>query len=61
MNIEAVKEVQARLIEKGALHNLSKVIVTHFSHNAGLTHDELEKLLLPSGIEVAFDGLEITI
>lgn len=60
MNIEAIKEMKTRFTELGMLHENSKVVATHFSHNSGLLHNDLELLLLPFGIDVAYDGMEIT-
>ncbi|SDJ99115.1 MBL fold metallo-hydrolase [Sediminibacillus albus] len=61
MNIEAVKDTKAKLAEIGVIHENSKVVATHFSHNCGLLHKDLEKLLVPFGIDVAYDGMELTI
>jgi phosphoribosyl 1,2-cyclic phosphate phosphodiesterase len=36
-----------------------RFIATHFSHGGCLLHQELEEVLSPEGIEVAFDGMEI--
>jgi len=39
----------------------TRYIITHFSHNDGLMHDEYEKICKPLGIEVAYDGFELDI
>lgn len=36
-------------------------VATHFSHNVGLLHHELEHVLSEHGIQTAYDGMEITI
>ena len=59
MNIEAVKKIKAQFDKNGTFHKDSKVIATHFSHNIGLMHQDLEELLHPYGIDVAYDGMEI--
>ncbi|MFC4557965.1 MBL fold metallo-hydrolase [Virgibacillus kekensis] len=61
MNIEAVKEMKTKFVKMGMLHEKSKVVATHFSHNSGLLHNDLESLLVPFGIDVAYDGMEIKI
>ena len=61
LNIEAVKEIKTIFSEKKIINESTQVIATHFSHNTGLTHDELKKLLNPFGIEVAYDGINIEV
>lgn len=34
-------------------------VLTHFSHNGHLLHEEMEALSLPYGVQVAYDGLEV--
>lgn len=59
MNIMAIQEIKTDFTEKGIFHKDTRVVATHFSHNINLSHHELEELLHPSGIEVAYDGKEI--
>lgn len=47
------KELETR----GALSTKARVFATHFSHNGGLLHTELEAFFAPHGIEIAYDGL----
>jgi len=61
MNIEAVIDVKQRLADTGSLHEQSVVVATHFSHNIGLHHEDLEGLLSPHGILVAYDGMTIEV
>lgn len=35
----------------------SRTVITHFSHNIGLLHDELEAIANPHEVEVAYDGI----
>ncbi len=55
------------LIVKQRLENMrlvdrdTKYVVTHFSHNGGLLHDDLERLVSGDGFIVAYDGMEIEI
>lgn len=59
LNIEAVKEIKEIFTEKGMIHEKSKVIATHFSHNTELTHDDLVKIFTPFNIQVAYDGMVV--
>jgi phosphoribosyl 1,2-cyclic phosphate phosphodiesterase len=59
MNVKAVIETKKRLQERSVLSERSKVYVTHFSHNIGLLHDDLEQIFHPYDIEIAYDGLII--
>ena len=54
-----VIEVRERLLRLGALTPGARMIATHFSHNGGLLHEELENLLATHEIEVAFDGMQL--
>lgn len=47
------------LAELGCLDSESKVIVTHFSHNARSLHSDLVDAFAPHQIEVAYDGMEL--
>lgn len=59
MSCSVVCEVRDRLREQGSLAPDARVIATHFSHNGGWLHDELEAYLNPRGIEVAYDGMRV--
>ncbi|WP_075980391.1 MBL fold metallo-hydrolase [Bacillus massilinigeriensis] len=61
LNIEAVIEMQSIFKSEEILNDHGKVIVTHFSHNIGLLHEDLETIFQPHDIEVAYDGMRITI
>ncbi|MFC5450365.1 MBL fold metallo-hydrolase [Paenibacillus aestuarii] len=61
MNIDAVLETKAWMTEHTVLKPNAPVIVTHFSHNAHLLHEELVEIFQPNGIQVAYDGLIVTI
>lgn len=61
MDIDAVKEIKAVFADKHIIKSTSKVIATHFSHNINLSHQDLQNLLEPSGIEVSYDGMIIEI
>ena len=55
--IFAMKE---RLEEAGAF-NEGLFVATHFSHNVGLLHSEIEYTLSQRRIQTAYDGMEITL
>lgn len=57
MGFEAVLDLRAKLDRGGALSSTTRTVITHFSHNIGLLHDELEAIAGPEGIEVAYDGI----
>lgn len=57
MNVKNVLATQAWLKKTGIIDKTSKVVVTHFSHNANLTHEELCNIFSPHGIMTAYDGM----
>lgn len=54
-------KVKDRLMEMGCTDGQTKFILTHFSHNCGLLHDDLLEAAEPHGFDVAYDGFEIEI
>ena len=56
-----VLEMKDVLLSSGSLRDDGRVIMTHFSHNVGMVHEEIERAAAPHGVEVAFDGMEIVI
>lgn len=61
LDIGGVIRMRERLVKAGALTAKSRIVSTHHGHNGGLTHAELSEALNPHGIEVGFDGLEISL
>lgn len=57
MNIDAVLETREWLAANGVMKSDGKIVVTHFSHNAHLLHEDLVTLFEPHGITVAYDGM----
>ena len=57
MTLPGVMKLRNKLIRSGAATNETRVVITHFSHNIGLLHNELEKIANRKGIEVAYDGI----
>ncbi len=61
LGVTTVIQLRDKLRELGCVDDDTLVYANHFSHNGGCTHEELESLLLPCGIFVAFDGLVVTL
>ena len=61
MSVETVLEVQNVFQKMNLLNENARIIVTHFSHNGGLLHDDLEEIFTPYGIDVAYDGMIINV
>lgn len=61
LNVEGVKEARRRLLACGAADRSTTFVATHFSHNGGLSHAELEAAFAESGIRVAFDGFSLDV
>ncbi|WP_028550562.1 MBL fold metallo-hydrolase [Paenibacillus sp. UNC451MF] len=57
MNIEAILEINIIFQDKQMLRDQGRIIATHFSHNCGMLHEDLEREFNPHGILVAFDGM----
>lgn len=57
LNIEAVLDIRNRLRSNGNLSENGKVVVTHFSHNIGMLHDDLMQFFDQEQIIVAYDGM----
>lgn len=60
MSFEAVLDLRNTLIDSGAVRPDVPVVVTHFSHNMGLLHEEFQAIAGPEGVRVAYDGMELT-
>ena len=61
MGIPAILKTRERMLETGIAGERTIFIVTHFSHNGGLLHHELEQILNPHGFLVAHDGMKLTV
>ncbi len=61
MGIQENVAAYARFREIGCVHENTRVVVNHFSHNGGALHEELEELVKPYGFLVSYDGLEVEI
>ena len=61
MNFKGVLELRDRMAARGCVDADTRLIVTHFSHNTWMLHDELEELVRPEGFEVAYDGMMLDV
>jgi len=59
MGWEGVLRLRDDLAKLAALPAQAPVVITHFSHNIGLLHEELEALAAPEGVTVAYDGITL--
>ena len=49
------------LLERGLADEKTRFVSTHFSHNGRVLYDESVKRMTPHGIDVAYDGMVITV
>jgi len=61
MNIDSTVRTKERFVERGMLNPSGQVVVTHFSHNAHLLHQDLAEIFAPHEIIVAYDGMVLEI
>ncbi|MFC5402646.1 MBL fold metallo-hydrolase [Cohnella soli] len=57
MNVEDTLRTAQWLLANKIMKPGGRIIVTHFSHNANLLHDELKEIFEPHGMTVAYDGM----
>ncbi len=61
MGLPANIDIKNRLLKSNAASIDTKFIITHFSHNIGLMHHEIEEIAKAHGFIAAYDGFEIEI
>lgn len=61
MSLETVLAAKEQLKALGCYNEHSQLVISHISHSANMTHEELVKDMEPHGITVAFDGQTITL
>lgn len=61
MGIITDGEIKERLLNSPAADENTKFVITHFSHNINMMHDEVEIMAEPYGFIAAYDGFEIEI
>lgn len=49
------------LKEQGCIHEDTVKVVNHFSHNGGMTHEQLERFAGEHGMVAAYDGMKVLI
>lgn len=52
-------EVIKKLGDQGSVKESTLLVANHFSHNPGMSHEDMCKWFTPHGVEVGFDGMEI--
>lgn len=60
MNLGENLRLLEELKRRGVADEKTKLVVSHFSHNGGLTHEEMSQLATPYHMVTAYDGLDIT-
>jgi phosphoribosyl 1,2-cyclic phosphate phosphodiesterase len=55
----AVIELKNLMLQRHLIGQDTRFLATHFSHNGGVLHHQLEEMLSPHGVEVAYDGMRI--
>ncbi len=61
MSMNEGKRIADRFAEKGLLSDNALLYYNHFSHNIGMIYDELKKAAEKYGLNVTYDGLELTV
>ena len=59
MNVQECIQTAERMRKSNFVKPNTRFVVTHFSHNGLLLHEEYEKICNPHGVEVAYDGMEM--
>lgn len=57
MSADTILDVQSKFLQEKILTENGLIYVTHFTHNAGLLHEDWVRIFEPHGIGVAYDGL----
>lgn len=53
-------KVRERLEEQGCADGTTKYVLTHFSHNGGMLHQEMRQQVEDKGFNVAYDGMSVS-
>ncbi|NLB41826.1 MAG: hypothetical protein GX815_06105 [Clostridiales bacterium] len=59
MGVEDNIQLRKIMVEQGSADENTKFILTHLSHNGGLTHEQLEQTAENNGFLAAYDGFEL--
>jgi len=61
MGMQEGRVIADRFLQQGIIDGNTKLYYTHFSHNCGMIHDELENAARKYGFSVSYDGLSVII
>lgn len=61
MSVETILEVQRIFKKESILKQEGQIVVTHFSHNSKLLHEDFVSIFSPACIAVAYDGWVLNI
>ncbi len=61
MTIEDNITLKRRMFQQKSSNNRTRYVATHFSHNGGLSHMQIDEKMRLHGITVAYDGLELRV
>ncbi|HIS53274.1 MAG TPA: hypothetical protein IAC15_11175 [Candidatus Onthomonas avicola] len=61
MGLPDIEPFLAEMARRGCIHDGTVKVINHFSHNGGMTHEELTAWGAARGIIAAYDGLEIAL
>lgn len=61
MGLPDVLTFKKKAEDIGLTNQHTRWIITHFSHQNGLLHEEMEEVARPFGLEVAYDGMELEV
>ena len=56
MGVPDAQEIKSRMEAIGCLKPSAKIMLHHFSHNGGPTHDAMVEIAAENSMEVAYDG-----
>ena len=59
MSMTEGRRIADRFLARGIIDDTTQLYFTHFSHNCGMIHDELEQAAKKYGFRVTHDGLEV--
>ena len=59
MNLKECLDTVERMRKSNFVKPNTRFILTHFSHNGLILHEEYEELCAPYNVEIAYDGMEI--
>ena len=61
MNLKECLGTVERMRKSSFIKGNTRFVLTHFCHNGGLLHDDYERICAPYGVEVAYDGMEMSL